>query len=50
MLEIVREDREKPEIMRDKMVKLSIDTLKCLGYAAGAQIFEAYTTKKEPLP
>lgn len=48
MLEIVREDREKPEIMRDRMIKLSIDTLDCLGYAAGARIFEAYTTKKDP--
>ena len=50
MLEIVREDREKPDVMRDKMIKLSIDTLDCLGYAAGARIFEEYLAiKKEPL-
>lgn len=45
MQEIVREDRGTPELMRDKMIKLSIDTLDCLGYAAGARIFEEYTKK-----
>lgn len=45
MQEIVREERGKPEIMRDKMIKLTIDTLDCLGYAAGARIFETYTKK-----
>lgn len=49
MLEIVREDRDKPEIMRDKMIQLSIETLDCMGYAAGARIFQDYT-KKDPLP
>ena len=48
MLEIVREERHNKDIMRDKMIKLSIETLDCMGYAAGARIFEQYT-KKEPL-
>lgn len=46
MLEIVREDRDKPEIMRDKMIQLSIDTLDCMGYAAGARIFEHFRKKE----
>jgi len=47
MLEIVREDRGKPEIMRDKMIQLSIETLDCMGYAAGARIFEDYTKQNK---
>ena len=46
MLEIVREERNNKDLMRDKKIKLSIDTLDCMGYAAGARIFEQYAQRE----
>ena len=46
MLEIARDYKEQPETMYTLMDKLNTDTLDCLGYAAGVQIYRQY--KKIP--
>ena len=50
MLEIVRDYKDKPETMYILMDKLNMDTLDCLGYAAGVQIFDRFRKKEKPLP
>ncbi len=40
MLEYLEEYKDKPETMRRLMEKLNIDTMDCLGYSAGARIYE----------
>lgn len=40
MHEIVRDYRDQPEAMQQQANELVINTLDCMGYAAGARIFE----------
>lgn len=50
MLEIVRDYINQPETMYTLMDKLNMDTLDCLGYAAGVEIFDRFRRKNNPLP
>lgn len=45
MLEIVRDYINQPDTMYKLMDKLNADTLNCLGYAAGVEIFERFKIK-----
>jgi len=47
MLEIVRDYINQPETMYKLMDKLNADTLNCLGYAAGVEIFERFRKKEQ---
>ena len=46
MQEIARDYIDQPETMYILMDKLNMDTLDCLGYAAGVQIFERFRKKE----
>lgn len=46
MLEIARDYKDQPETMYTLMDKLNTDTLDCMGYAAGVQVYRQY--KKVP--
>ena len=39
MIEITEEYKDKPETMKELMSRLMADTLDCLGYSAGTNIY-----------
>ena len=47
MQEIARDYIDQPETMYILMDKLNMDTLDCLGYAAGVEIFDRFRKKEK---